>query len=237
MSSLLLIRHAQASLFEADYDQLSERGEKQALKLGEYLTSQNLTFDEVYIGPRERHRRTAEIAAQCYRAADRQWPDMVTLEELDEHHVDRILAREDGLADRIPGTKKLVESFADASEPADRQKRFQLLFEAVARLWVAGDLDFGIETWAEFKTRVNAGIDRITRGQSRSRRIAVITSVGPLTVALQRALGYSDEVALVTGWRIWNCSLTGCVFTGNRFTLDSFNSLPHLPDRREWTYR
>lgn len=237
MSSLLLIRHAQASLHEADYDQLSECGERQAVKLGEHLSSQDLTFDEVYIGPRKRHRATAEIVAQCYRTADRPWPDMVAMEELDEHQVERILAGGSGLADRFPDTKKLITSLADAREPSDRQRRFQLLFEAVARLWVADTIDFGVESWGEFKTRVKAGIDSIVRNQGRGRRIAVFTSVGPITVALQRALGYSDEVALVTGWRIWNCSLTGCVFSGNRFTLDSFNSLPHLPNRREWTYR
>ena len=240
MSSLSLVRHAQASLFESDYDQLSELGERQAQRLGDYLVSQNLEFDEVYTGPRKRHRRTAEIAADCYRRAGKQWPDMVTLEEFDEHHVDQIaIHHTEALGKQFPHVRELAESFANAKAPADRQRGFHLLFEAIAKLWTAGQCDFGIETWVEFKTRVNAGIDRILRanGQSRGRRIAVITSVGPVTATLARAMKCSDEVALATGWRLWNCSLTECVFSNDRFTLDSFNSLPHLPDRSEWTYR
>ena len=239
MSSLSLIRHAQASLFESDYDKLSERGERQARKLGEYLVGQDMNFDEVYTGPRKRHRRTAEIAADCYREAGRPWPEITTLEELDENHVDQIaIHHTEALAAQFPHIHKLAESFANASTPADKQPRFHFLFKAITELWGDGKCDFGIESWTEFKTRVNRGIDHILKANGQGgRKIAAITSVGPVTVALTRAMGCSDEVALATGWRLWNCSLTECVFSGDRFTLDSFNCLPHLRDRREWTYR
>ena len=65
----------------------------------------------------------------------------------------------------------------------------------------------------------------------------MFTSVGPVTVAIQRAMNCDDLTALTTGWRVWNCSLTEFAFSGDRFTLDRFNALPHLPDPSEWTYR
>jgi broad specificity phosphatase PhoE len=83
---------------------------------------------------------------------------------------------------------------------------------------------------------VNRAIEQIVRQAGRGSTIAVFTSVGPITVAVQRALACSDKVALETGWRLWNCSVTGFVFSGARFTLDRFNALPHL-DRNDWTYR
>ena len=74
MSALVFVRHAQASFFEKDYDRLSALGETQARCLGEFWTRQNIHFDEVYIGPRVRHRRTAELVGACYRSAGRAWP-------------------------------------------------------------------------------------------------------------------------------------------------------------------
>jgi hypothetical protein len=38
-------------------------------------------------------------------------------------------------------------------------------------------------------------------------------------------------------WRIRNCSITEFVFTADRFTLDSFNSIPHLAEPELWTHR
>ena len=61
MSSLTLVRHAQASFFADNYDQLSEQGESQSTALGNYWLAQDRRIDEVYVGPRARHQQTAEI--------------------------------------------------------------------------------------------------------------------------------------------------------------------------------
>ena len=57
MSTLVLIRHAQASS-----DQLSEAGKRQAELLGEYWRACAIRFDEVYSGTLQRHTHTAELA-------------------------------------------------------------------------------------------------------------------------------------------------------------------------------
>jgi len=38
-------------------------------------------------------------------------------------------------------------------------------------------------------------------------------------------------------WRLRNGSLTEFAFTRDRFTLDSFNTVPHLDDPALWSYR
>lgn len=56
-----MVRHAQASFLEEDYDRLSPLGEKQASALGVYWARSRLQLDYIFSGPRKRHVRTAEI--------------------------------------------------------------------------------------------------------------------------------------------------------------------------------
>src|SRR5438552_17169515 len=50
MSTLVLIRHGQARAFEADSDRLTDAGEEQARRTGEYLAESGIVFDEAYAG-------------------------------------------------------------------------------------------------------------------------------------------------------------------------------------------
>lgn len=235
LSTLLFVRHAQASLFEADYDRLSDRGRQQSRRLGEYLEQNDVVFDEVCIGPRARHRQTVEELQQ--QTGDTR--PLLTLPGFDEHHVDQLVARYIAkIGETFPVVTDLHAAFQAAQEPVDRQRSFARLFEAVARMWVSGECPAcGVETWREFKDRVNGAIDEIVSRHSQGKSVLVVTSAGAIGVAMQRALRCPDDVALGLTWRLWNCSLTEFAFSGDRFSLDRFNALPHLPDRSEWTYR
>ena len=68
MSRLILVRHAQASFFSDNYDQLSPLGESQARALGEHWLRLGISFDEVIVGPRERQIRTEQIVRSVYDA-------------------------------------------------------------------------------------------------------------------------------------------------------------------------
>ena len=239
MSNLTLVRHAQASFFAEDYDRLSEQGEKQSAALGAYWLAADRIFDEVYVGPRVRHQRTAEIVGACYKDAGRDWPAIVALPHFDEHQVDQLVRMEgESLANDFPQLEPLADQFRGAEGPAAKKRAFQLFFEALAGCWIAGTTGNQVESWGEFRDRVNDGMDHVISASNASgRNVAVFTSVGPITVILQRALQCPDKAALETGWRTWNCSLTDFAFTAERFTLDRFNSLPHLTDTSQWTYR
>ena len=234
MSTLLLVRHAQASFFEEDYDRLSELGETQARCLGRYLAERNIAFDQVFTGPARRHRRTADLVGVELVAAGLPWSEPIVLPELHEHKADELLKKSaDDLSRRDASFAQLVAAYRDARERAEINRAFQKLFEAVVHLWSENALGVdGIEPWTQFTARVERGIGSIVGGQQRSRRVLAFSSVGPITIFLKHALATTDRKALELGWRLRNCSMTEFVFTDGRITLDCFNALPHL-DRAE----
>jgi hypothetical protein len=67
MASLFLIRHAQASFLQENYDTLSLLGEAQSGLLGEYWAQHKITFDRACVGPCARHKHTAQLVSEAFR--------------------------------------------------------------------------------------------------------------------------------------------------------------------------
>jgi broad specificity phosphatase PhoE len=241
MSVLVLVRHGQASFFADDYDQLSPAGEAQASRLGDYLSSRTEVFDDVYVGPRRRQQRTAELVGERYRAAGGRWPEPVVLAELDEYDLGGLLGRlAPRLALRDPGFADLVASYRASTGEHDRARSFQRMFETILTTWQRASSDGaidGLESWQAFSERVQRGLARMTNQQGRGRRVAAFTSGGFIGTAVGLVLSVPVQTCLELNWRLRNCSLTHLVFSPGRVTLDDFNTLPHLPDPAEWTYR
>ncbi len=239
MGSLALVRHGQASFFADNYDQLSPLGEQQARLLGEYWLRRGVRFDEVYTGPRVRQIETAALAGEAFARAGIDWPEPKLIPELDEHHVDRMMkASIRQIVEEYPHVGGLLADYKAAQEPRDKHRTFQLMFEKVVGLWVAGKIGAeGFESWEEFQQRVRSGMKQIVDGERRGRSVAAFSSVGAITVCMKAALDCSDSKALDLGWRVRNASITDFVFSGNRVTLEGFNALPHLEDTAMWTYR
>ena len=85
MGTLLLIRHGQASrIDQGDYDRLSDLGRAQVEALGSWLGRSLPTPSLVVSGPANRHRDSAQIAAE---AAGAGWAATEVLDTLDEHAV------------------------------------------------------------------------------------------------------------------------------------------------------
>jgi broad specificity phosphatase PhoE len=239
MSTLTLVRHGQASFFADNYDQLSPLGEEQARLLGQYWVRRGVRFDEVYTGPRVRQIETAALAGEAFAKAGLPWPEPQFLPELDEHQVDRLMkAAMPQIIETYPQIGPLHADYKQAELPRDKHRSFQLMFEQVVKLWVAGKIEAaGVESWVQFTQRVEAGLKRIVGGGGRGRNVAAFSSVGAITGYLRAALGCDDLTALDLGWRVRNCSITDFVFSGNRLTLEGFNAYPHLEDPLLWTYR
>ena len=239
MSMLALVRHGQASFFSDNYDQLSPLGEQQARLLGEYWVRRGVQFDEVFTGPRVRQIETAALAGEAFAKAGLPWPEPVFMPELDEHQVDRLIKLtmpQIGLD--YPDIKDLHAAYLGAEGPRDKHRTFQLMFERVVMLWVAGKVEApGVESWAAFKERVGAGLRRITQSEGRGRNVAAFTSVGAITVGLQLSLGCGDRAAFDMGWRVRNASVTEFIFSRDRLTLEGFNACAHLEDPALVTFR
>ena len=58
MGQLYLVRHGQASFGADDYDQLSDLGRRQSVRLGEYFKARGQRFDAVITGSLKRHAQT-----------------------------------------------------------------------------------------------------------------------------------------------------------------------------------
>lgn len=240
MSLLYLVRHGQASFFADNYDRLSPLGELQARRLGEFFAARKVRFHAAYSGPAVRQKRTAEIiaATMAERGCDCPTPSVVP--GLNEHSGDKLLSAPEAKAffERHPELGSLAKSFREAREPEDIQKSFQKLFEAVVRRWTVGEISFpGIESWQEFHDRARQAVAFITSHSERGRTVLAVSSVGPISVALQTALEASIPVSLDLGWRLRNASVNTFLYTPERMTLDGFNSVAHLANAEEITYR
>jgi broad specificity phosphatase PhoE len=243
MSTLILVRHGQASFFATDYDVLSDLGKTQGRLLGEYWARRRVHLDAVFSGPRLRQRQTAEQVRCAYRAAGLALPDPVVLDELDEYDLEGlrqgllpILARHDA------GFAALLERYRSSQEDGERARQFQKMFEVLVGHWQEGspllrDLNLALESWESFRARVARGMRRMLETPGRGVRIAAFTSGGFIGTAVQSALQAPDRTALELSWRLRNGALCEFVFTRDRLSLDSFNTLPHLEDPAVWTYR
>jgi len=239
MSWLTLVRHAQASFHADHYDQLSPLGERQSRVLGAAWVRQQRTFDEVYVGPRARQRQTAEIVAASYAQAGWPFPQPVVLAELDEYDLGGILhSLAPALARQDAAFARLLELQRHGTTDRDRERSFQAMFEPLLRHWQSADSAAdGLESWPAFGGRVARGLAQITQRPGQGRRVAAFTSGGFIGTALQHVLAAPAAAALEINWRIRNASLTEFVFSGERLTLDSFNSVAHFEEPELLTFR
>jgi broad specificity phosphatase PhoE len=204
MSTLVLVRHAQARPFQPNSDSLSELGEKQAIRLGEYWRQQGIQFDEAYSGALKRHRQTAELAG---------FTNFQSLPEFNEYDAEKIL-----------------RAHPDWAPPTDN-RHLQRMFDVAMPQWITAKLEHpGLETWANFHGRVVRGFRSIVDADKPSRRVVLFTSAGPIGVILQTVLCAPEQTAIELHWRIRNCSVTELVFTRDRISVDTFNTTPHLTE-------
>ena len=239
MGRVSLVRHAQASFLEPNYDKLSAIGELQARRLGEFWVRHNVTFDRVCSGPAARHLNTAAIVGGVYSRSGQVFPQPVVLDEFDEFQSDGVLERSlPQLLKNDPRVYGLHAVFQNSSSEKDRHANFQKLFEAIVTMWVQGRVVVNdIESWPEFCARVNRGLSKFLSSGRSGERVAIFSSGGPMGVAVQRALNLSALDTLRVAWMARNCSYSEFLFSGERFTLSTFNSFPHLDDQSLLTYR
>src|ERR1700730_1133026 len=141
MSRVFLVRHAQASFLEPDYDKLSPTGETQAHVLGEYWARQRIAFDRVCTGPRVRHRDTENAVREAYATHGLNFPESAALPEFDEFQGDIVLEKSlPHLCQTNEHIRELEAAVRTANSPPQRRRNFQKLFETVVTMWVKGEL-------------------------------------------------------------------------------------------------
>ena len=239
MSRVILVRHAQASFLEPNYDKLCATGEVQARLLGEYWARRGVLFSCAWSGPRVRQVQTGRIVEEAYRRVGREFPEVAVMKEFDEYPAEAVLKQ--GLPqvlERSQAVRDLHRAFEQSKDTDTRKRRFQQMFEAVIGMWVSGELGIdGVESWQDFCTRVDRGITTMVNSATLAGDSVVFTSGGPIGVAMQRALNLSHADTLQLTWMSRNASFTEFLSSGSRFTLSTFNAHPHLEDESLLTYR
>jgi broad specificity phosphatase PhoE len=225
MAKLLLIRHGQASYGEVDYDRLSERGQEQARTLGPFLASAQL--DALYVGPLRRQQQTAALAAD---AAGGALPAANTLAELAEYPAFDIVQQ------FLPRLAAEDARFADIATKPNRELA-DAAFKTILGRWSRDEWAIeGVERVVEFAGRVRAGLERVIGELRSGGSVGVITSAGPIGVAVGLAFGASELHMVRTSIGIRNASITELklrtqdfAWHPERVSLLTFNSTSHLP--------
>ena len=239
MSRIILVRHAQASFLEPNYDKLCATGEVQARMLGEYWARRGVFFGRACSGPRVRQVRTARMVEEAYRKLGREFPELAVMNEFDEYPGEAVLkAGLPRVLDKSQGVRYLHRAFESAKDSDERKRSFQQMFEAVIGMWVSGELVVDdVESWQDFCARVDRGIATIVNSEAPADDSLVFTSGGPIGVAMRRALHLSHADTLQLTWMSRNASFTEFLSSGDRFTLSTFNAHPHIEDEPLLTYR
>ncbi|GAA5512911.1 hypothetical protein Dcar01_01635 [Deinococcus carri] len=228
MSELILVRHGQATPFEADTDRLSPLGEAQARAVGAYLAEAGVEPTDVISGSLVRQRESARLAAE---AAGGGWPAPrldPRLAEYDGDGLTRLLAPL--LAARDPDFGALVRAYEQERQGPQRNRHLQRMLEPLTAAYLRGELTHEeVEPWADFRARIHAFLHELLAGPA-GRTVLAFTSGGVIGVTVAAVLRAPDASALTLNWRVKNASLTRLTYGGGRASLDSFNETAHLPE-------
>lgn len=236
MGILYFIRHGQASFGQRNYDRLSPVGIHQARILGEHLAGIRFVFHEAYCGTMERQQHTAREVMAGFASAGHVFPPPLTQAAFDEYDAFTVWKNQ---------TQKMIEEKVLLPEELDGtrtdKRKFQQLFEQVMMRWISGNHDApGSIRWADFAFRVLEGIKVLTTGHGFSRHIAIFTSGGPISIAMQLALGLSDSKTMEICWQVMNASVSRFYFNSRGVFLAGFNDIGHLVMKQDsslLTYR
>jgi broad specificity phosphatase PhoE len=236
MSEMFMIRHGQASFGEKNYDRLSAIGIKQAQVTAQHWIQLGRHIDAVYIGRMQRQIDTAGALLSELDNNGVTKPKVITEAAFDEYNSEAVFKAQ------LPS---ILEAYPSVQERADEiftdKKLFHFVFHKAMNRWLAGEYDTpGSVTWEGFKARVKDGIQRLIQKQGAKKKVAVFTSGGPISVAVQQALALSDELAMAQSWHIMNASITRFKYNPDGIALVGFNNVTHLElenDSALLTYR
>ena len=222
MGTLYLVRHGQASLGAADYDQLSPLGLRQSQQLGRYFLQKNLQFEAVLTGTLRRHAQTCDGIWDGMGTLSAS-PSIVTWPGLNEYDSEAIMAC-------VPRTQPLPHP----STPDGFKQHFRLLRDGL-KLWMLGESSpMGMPGWVDFQQGVTSALDHVrTHYQS---NVLLVSSGGPIATALSHVLNTPVATTIDLNMRIRNSAVSELSFTRSRHSLMTFNTLPHLdhPQFADW---
>lgn len=223
MGTLYLVRHGQASFGADDYDQLSDLGHRQSVRLGEYFAQQGLHFDALITGTLRRHRQTLAGILEGMRTAAGDAAPALDWPGLNEYDSQSVIAAIHPQPLQKPDTPELY------------RQHFRLLRDGLAQ-WMAGMVNpRGMPAYEDFVAGVTSALDHV-RTRHVGRNVLIVSSGGPISTAVGRVLQTPPETTIELNLRIRNTSVTEFAFTPKRHMLVSYNGIAHLEGApwRDW---
>lgn len=218
MGTLYLVRHGQASFGADDYDQLSDLGLRQSMRLGEYLKDKGLRLDAALTGSLRRHKQTWEGIRQGG-GFDLQAQEFAALDEYDSHAVIQTVH---------------PHPLAKPDTPESYRQHFRLLRDGLTQ-WMNGVVSpGGMPSYDDFTAGIRRVLDHVR--QSHDGNVLLVSSGGPIATAIGQVLGLAPETTIELNMRIRNCAVSELVFNPKRHMLLTYNTLPHLDAApyRDW---
>jgi broad specificity phosphatase PhoE len=222
MTKIHLVRHGQASLGAADYDQLSAIGVQQATLLGRWLGASDVKLARAVSGRPQRHVQTAETVLAAMRVFTPSKCQLVTEAAFDEFDPRAVLVAYDPIFDRLkPGVFGAIGNMTDED--------FRAHFARAFNRWVSGcyDNEYPL-SWAQFRGRCVNAVEGMANRSAPDGNAIVFTSAGPIAAICQHYLGVPDTRVDELRGQLLNTSLTCLTESGGSLTLTKFNAIPHL---------
>jgi broad specificity phosphatase PhoE len=218
MGTLYLVRHGQASFGAEDYDNLSTLGQRQSVRLGQYLASRRLQFEAVLTGTLKRHAQTWAGIAQGagLNHTPVLWPG---LNEYDSEAVIRTIH---------------PTPLEKPDTPEMYRQHFRMLRDGLTQ-WMNGVVSpHGMPNYNEFVHGVSSALEHVRKHYSGN--VLLVSSGGPIATAVGHILGTAPETTIELNMRIRNSALSEFAFNPKRHTLMTYNTLPHLdaPEFADW---
>ncbi len=205
MSHLFLIRHGQASFGAQNYDQLSQIGYSQAQTLGRYYQKQSVHFDQIIHGSLTRQQQTAQNMAEAmkFEGALSQDPALNEFdsENLLKYYLPQLAAQD----------KQFKPLLNDEWAWSSSEYSFEIVLRALMDLWQA-DLNCPFESWIDFQARVLGFLNAFSHSTQDvgeiTKKIALVTSGGCISVILQSILKLDNDALLDINLSINNASVS-----------------------------
>jgi len=219
MGAIYLVRHGQASFGQADYDKLSDKGQKQSEILGTHF-KKLVTPDNFYSGDLLRHGQTADHFLTGF--GDSCIP-MITHSGFNEFNHVEVLVR------YKPEWQDYKVMALDLAKNPVPKKAFENAFLAAVKRWISGGHDHEYEeSWTQFQNRCTSALEEVIAQSSDAKNIVIFTSGGPISAITQKILRLADRETFSINSVLANTGVSKLLFSGDRLSVSYLNNYVHL---------
>lgn len=233
MGLIYLIRHGQADSLGENYDQLTEIGQLQAKRVGEYFQRMEISFDYAASGSLKRQIQTLQGIYQPLLSSGSNLPEPVIHEKLNEFEGNMWKQIAIKIGEEDPEYGKLLFRYRELQTAGDPKcrKLFLVLIERILREWVGGG-HREIFPFDDYHDKVVSILSCIPKS---AESVVLTTSATPVAILAGYSLRLPKEDYLPLMKVISNTSFNVFGWENGTFSPVTFNSYPHIQNPKELT--